>query len=158
MRDGSIFEFTGTKLEEFPLPATLPLAWGRRLDSLAQALRRNHPAAVCDCGSPVQRRALDRRRAEYERIRAEMIAAQEELDWQCYRLYGLIDEDLTYPGDDLPGLGWGSVPSRSCLPARWRRARRSDEWFTRHGSTPITEIPAALAARHTATSCSDGST
>ena len=24
-----------------------------------------------------------------------MIALQEELDWQCYRLYGLIEEDLT---------------------------------------------------------------
>ena len=31
------YEFTGTKLEEFPLPATLPLARGRRLDELAQA-------------------------------------------------------------------------------------------------------------------------
>ena len=38
-----------------------------------------------------------------------MIAVQEELDWEVYRLYGLIDEDLTYDGDDLPRLGaWGA--------------------------------------------------
>ena len=29
----------------------------------------------------------------YERIRLKMISAQEELDWEVYRLYGLIDED-----------------------------------------------------------------
>ena len=37
-----------------------------------------------------------------------MIAIQEELDWEVYRLYGLIDEDdLTYVTDDLPGLALG---------------------------------------------------
>ena len=36
-----------------------------------------------------------------------MIAVQEELDWEVYRLYGLIDEDLTYCGDDLPGWRLG---------------------------------------------------
>ena len=27
-----------------------------------------------------------------------MIAHQEELDWEYYRIYGLIEEDLTYSG------------------------------------------------------------
>ena len=27
-----------------------------------------------------------------EQIRARMIAIQEELDWEVYRLYGLVDE------------------------------------------------------------------
>ena len=31
-----------------------------------------------------------------------MIALQEELDWECYRLYGVIDEDCRYAGDELP--------------------------------------------------------
>ena len=42
-----------------------------------------------------------------DKIRARMVAVQEELDWEVYRLYGLIDEDLTYSGDDLPGLALG---------------------------------------------------
>ena len=34
------------------------------------------------------------------------IAIQEELDWQCYHLYGLTDEELTCDGDPpLVGLG-----------------------------------------------------
>ena len=40
-----------------------------------------------------------------------MIAVQEELDWEVYRLYGLIDEDLTYGEDELPG--WRSESGRS---------------------------------------------
>ena len=36
-----------------------------------------------------------------------MIALQEELDWQCYQLYGLLPDDLRYAGDDLPELALG---------------------------------------------------
>ena len=41
---------------------------------------------------------LDDARREFVQTRAEMIAQQEELDWEVYRLYGLVDEDLTYAG------------------------------------------------------------
>ena len=41
-----------------------------------------------------------------------MIAVQEELDWEIYQLYGLIDEDLTYSGD-MPDWRLGSERSRS---------------------------------------------
>jgi hypothetical protein len=66
-----------------------------------------------------------------------MIAAQDELDWEVYRLYGLIDEDLTYASDDLPGLALGERAFEIAL------AKSGEEtvWFERHGSTPITEIP-----------------
>ena len=40
---------------------------------------------------------------ESDRLRALMIAQQEELDWEYYRIYGLIDDDLTYAGD-VPGV------------------------------------------------------
>ena len=40
-------------------------------------------------------------------IRGQMIALQEELDWQCYQLYGLLPDDLRYTGDDLPELALG---------------------------------------------------
>ena len=40
-------EFTGTKLKEFPLPAQLPLEFGRALDGLAQRLSAVEPSAVC---------------------------------------------------------------------------------------------------------------
>src|SRR5690606_18323302 len=40
------YEFTGTKLQEFPLPAEYPLELARELDRLAQRLSAVSPAAV----------------------------------------------------------------------------------------------------------------
>ena len=136
----NFYEFTGTKLQEFPLPATLPLEWGRRLDSLAQRLAACTPAAVCAAGAP-SRAALDGARAEHLRIRGEMVAAQEELDWECYRLYGLVDDDLTHPGQ-VPGIALGERAFEIALARRVAAGDEETAWFDRHGSTPVTEIPA----------------
>ncbi len=71
-----------------------------------------------------------------------MIAVQEELDWECYRLYGLIEDDLTYDGDDLPGLALGERAFEIVLAREVQAGEEETAWFTRHGSTAITEIPA----------------
>ncbi len=130
------YEFTGTTLQDFPLPSSLPLERGRRLDSLAQELSRYTPDAVCAAGTP-SRAALDEAHAEHDRIRARMIGEQEELDWEVYRLYDLVAEDFTYQGDDLPGLALG----QRALEIAMARADEETAWFDRHGSTPITELP-----------------
>lgn len=134
------YEFTGTTLQDFPLPASLPLERGCRLDSLAQRLAEQLPSAVCERGTPT-REALDVAHAEHDRIRTEMIAQQEELDWNVYRLYGLVDEDLTYHGGDLPGLALGERASEIVLARRMRAGEEDTTWFARHGSTPLTELP-----------------
>lgn len=136
----NFYEFTGTKLQEFPLPSRLPLEGGRRLDSLAQELTASSPSAVCASGIP-SRAALDAARSEYLRTRAQMIAAQEELDWHVYRLYGLIDEDLTLPGE-APGITLGERAFEIVLARRVAAGEESTAWFGRHGSVPITDIPA----------------
>ncbi len=96
------YQVNGTTLKDFPLPSGYPLERTRALDTLAQELGAHTPAAVAATGVPTAE-ALDHARVESERIRALMIAHQEELDWECYRLYGLVDEDLTYSGE-LPGI------------------------------------------------------
>ena len=53
-----------------------------------------------------------------------MIAQQEELDWEVYRLYGLVDEDLTYAGDDLPELALGERAFEIALARESRRLAR----------------------------------
>jgi hypothetical protein len=107
------------------------------MDSLARELIAREPTAVCGDGVP-SREALASAQKESEEIRARMIAVQEELDWEVYRLYGLIDEDLTYAGDDLPELALGQRAFEIAL------ARFGEEtaWFERHQSTAITEVPA----------------
>src|SRR5664280_1682387 len=90
------FEFTGTKLAQFPLPDGSPLELTRDLDALAQDLGPVSPAGVCGSGVPTRQR-LSEARDRWDAIRADMISAQEELDWEVYGLYGLLDNHT----DDL---------------------------------------------------------
>ncbi len=71
-----------------------------------------------------------------------MLAVQEELDWEVYRLYELIDDDLTYSGAEPPGIRLGERAFEIALARQVIDGEESTKWFMRHGSTPITEIPA----------------
>jgi hypothetical protein len=137
------YEFTGTTLQDYPLPRAFPLERTRLLDSLAQQLSTQEPSAVCANRVP-SREALVSAQKTSEKIRARMIAVQEELDWEVYRLYGLIDGDLTYSGDDLPGLALGERAFEIAL----ARSGEETAWFERHGSKPISEIPARWSAAY----------
>ncbi len=141
------YEFTGTTLQDYPLPTTLPLDRGRRLDALAVELAVQSPAAVA--GREVATAtALSKARAESQRLRATMVAVQEELDWEVYRLYGLVTDDLTYPADDLPGLDLGDRAFEIALARRVAAGEEERAWFTRHGSTPKTELPSHWPAAY----------
>ena len=137
------YEFTGTKLQEFPLPEGAPLGLATRLDELVRELQGVTPAAVAADLVPT-REGFDKARNEWERIRAEMISAQEELDWEVYGLYGLLGDDA----DDLIGKDVTKPPLRlgerafEIILARQVSAGEVETvWFARHGSTPITELP-----------------
>ena len=137
------YEFTGTNLKNFPLPSSYPLERTRILDNLAQKLDAHAPAAIAVAAVPTSE-TLETARSGSQRIRALMIAQQEELDWECYRLYGLIDEDLTH-GGELPGIALGERAFEIAL-ARALADSESTVWFERHQSTPVTEIPEHLPA------------
>lgn len=134
------FEFTGTALQDYPLPTALPVDRGRLLDRLAQESETYVPSAVAGRATPTAA-SLAEARAASESIRAQMVAVQEELDWEVYRLYGLIEDDATYSGDDLPGL----VPGQRAFEIALARAVQAGEeitaWFTHHGYTSITCLP-----------------
>ena len=82
---------------------------------------------------------------EHERIRGQMIALQEELDWDVYRRYGLLTKDeaaaLTAAPGTLPELKPGERAFEIVLARRVQRGEAETQWFARHGSTLITEIP-----------------
>lgn len=138
------FQYNGRNVSEVPIPGALPLERGRRLDELAQELNKTSPHAIAEHETPTTVR-LEKARLAYDRIRALMIAEQEELDWECYQLYGLIDENLCYEGT-VPELALGERAFEITL-ARTIDAGTSDTaWFDRHNSTPTTTIPAHLPA------------
>ncbi|MGH2361614.1 MAG: BREX-2 system adenine-specific DNA-methyltransferase PglX, partial [bacterium] len=140
------YEFTGTKLQEFPLPAELPLDLARALDELAQQLAAQEPPAVCKEVVPTRKR-LDAARAEHGHLRGRMIALQEELDWQVYGSYDLLSEtetaELKAPQlGAIPDLELGGRAFEIVLARKVADGEMETAWFARHGSTPKTEIPA----------------
>ncbi|MFI8433128.1 BREX-2 system adenine-specific DNA-methyltransferase PglX [Streptomyces sp. NPDC079020] len=134
------YEFTGTKLQQFPLPTSHPATLGTALDSLAHKLIAAGPSDIVQAGPPSSPAFLKARTA-WHSTRAQMIALQEELDWQVYSLYKLHSEDLRAPETDVPELALGERAFEIMLARRVEKGEASGEWFKRHGSTPITEMP-----------------
>jgi len=131
------FEFDGTKLKQFPIPEEKPLALATLIQREAERRFLNLPHRVCRQGSP-NRARLDAARDQAAKSLARMIAMQEELDWQCYRLYGLIEEDLTMAVDQVPPLRAGERAFEILL----ARTGQEPIWFERHNVSPAVELPA----------------
>src|SRR5690606_36549233 len=76
------YEFTGTKLQQFPIPDTLPGDRGRLLDELATTLSTTSPKALLDRASGDVADLIAQGQAAWHSTRARMIFEQEELDWE----------------------------------------------------------------------------
>ncbi|MGW4028322.1 BREX-2 system adenine-specific DNA-methyltransferase PglX [Streptomyces sp. NPDC004838] len=136
------YQFNGTNVAEFPLPADYSTALAIALDPIAQQLAATSPATVAAKSIPTAT-VLREAKARWESTRSRMIALQEELDWQVYSLYNLHHEDLRVSEDpDIPALALGERAFEIVLARRVAAGEASGEWFKRHNSTPITEIPA----------------
>ena len=149
------YEHDSGKLAAFPIPIEKPLAFAKSLDALAQKLQRHAPAAVLADTANHSRAALDTARAHWEATLQRMIALQEELDWHCYRSYGIIEGDDLLASTGSDGLPVMDGPRAVLPPVRfgerafeillaWRIARQEEHstWFERHGTNPITRPPA----------------
>lgn len=133
------YAFNGTNVKDLPLPYSLPVDRGRLLDALAQELKASSPATVASRVVPTFERIADAARG-YSSIRRRMIAEQEELDWEVYQSYGLIDDDLTYTGD-MPEVSLGERAFEIALARKAAAGAEETAWFSRHGAAPITVIP-----------------
>lgn len=132
------YQHNATTVSDFPLPASTSIERATILDDFAQALNEQTPRAVAANERP-SASVLSAAQTEYERLRRLMIAQQEELDWDYYRIYGLIEDDLTYHGD-VPEIALGQRTFEIALARRMKDGEET-AWFDRHSSTPITEIP-----------------
>lgn len=138
------YEFTGTKLDQFPVPPALPLRFGRELDALARQLAAVEPSAVCATATPTRDR-LYAASVEHARIRTCMIALQEELDWDVYHRYGLLTGDeavaLIAEPRSVPNIDLGLRAFEIVLARKVASGEAETQWFARHRSTSVTEIP-----------------
>jgi hypothetical protein len=138
------YEFTSTRLNELPISAQLSADRGRELDSLAQQLAAVEPAAVGVDGVPTRER-LDAAHAEYVRIWGRMVSLQEELDWDVYHRYGLLTDEeaaglVAEPGS-VPNIDLGLRAFEIVLARKVASGEVETQWFSRHRSTSVTEIP-----------------
>jgi Domain of unknown function (DUF7008)/Eco57I restriction-modification methylase len=136
------YEFAGTTLQDYPIPDSLPLKRGRMLDSLARDLSKLEPSAVASAEVPTATTLAKAQNAS-SHIRAQMIAVQEELDWETYKLYSLVARDMTYNGDDIPGLALGQRAFEIALARAVQVGKEETTWFAHpeQRATAIAEIP-----------------
>lgn len=143
------YNFNSTNVEQFPLPDLLPFERAFRLDALAGELQRVTPAGVAALGVPT-RAALDAAHVAWKRIRGEMISVQEELDWEVYGLYGMLSDnaDSLVSDGSAPPLRLGERAFEIALAQKRANGEAGTEWFNRHRSIPITELPAHWHAKY----------
>ncbi|MFE2164540.1 BREX-2 system adenine-specific DNA-methyltransferase PglX [Streptomyces sp. NPDC059447] len=134
------YEFTGTKLQEFPLPAEYPTRLATDLDSLAQQLSAASPATLVANGTPTAL-TLRETKASWHSIRARMITLQEELDWQVYALYGVHSDDLRLIDTEVPEIEPGQRAFEIVLARQVADGTATTDWFRRHGFTAVTDLP-----------------
>jgi hypothetical protein len=134
------YEHDSTKLRQFPITREKPKVLTSRVDQLAQDLTANLPSSIVAKALPT-REQLDQSRGEVTRIRRQMIAFQEELDWQCYQLYGLLDESLCVPVDQIPPISFGERAFEILMARKMSAGELETKWFQWFDVNPITTIP-----------------
>ena len=139
------YEFTSTVLAEFPIAASIPSDIATYLDVKVRQLTDLEPSALI-ASSPVPSRAsLDTASKKSIELRGLLIAGQEELDWRCYRLYGLLPAGVTPDEVEFHApveVALGERAFEIVLARRMAAGQEQTTWFERHGSTPVTDIPA----------------
>lgn len=150
------YEFTSAGLSDFPIPNSSPLIEATMLDRLANEHAELLPATILAAFSgrveDISAR-LDTAQRSAQSRREQMIAAQEELDWACYALYGLLPPSTTPESlrhTSPPPVRLGERAFEVVLARRMAAGSEETTWFERHGSTPITELPAHWPADYRA--------
>lgn len=140
------YDIDGTKLKRFPVPVASPLILARELDQLGQKISAHFPDALA-ARDVVGASAFSEAEHSEASYHSRMISLQEELDWQCYRHYGLIEtsDDLEWPEDrlaDLPPLTLGERAFEILMARQIAANELETKWFTKLGGRQVTALPA----------------
>ena len=130
------YEYDGTKLKQFPISEEKPLSITKLIQAEAEARTAVLPQKLLSECVPT-RVQLDGARDQAAKHLARMIALQEELDWECYRLYGITEDVLTFPADRVPPLQLGERAFEIAA----ARSGEDSIWFERHHSVPVERLP-----------------
>jgi hypothetical protein len=143
------YEFSSTALGEFPLTEIRPVDLARQLDGLAREWAETLPmsllARAAEGSRQVPTRAdLVAAREHAKSIRRQMIAWQEELDWQCYGLYGVLpssDKSTHFTHGSPPEVELGERAFEIVMARRVAQGSLETRWFEWLGIAPRLDIP-----------------
>ncbi len=130
--------YDSTKVGQLPLSPDRPNELAGAIQTAAE--NRAKLAADLKLTTPSPKRFTNARDSA-RRLLGRMIALQEELDWNVYQLYNLTKESITIPVDQIPEIELGERAFEIVMARQITEGELETEWFNRHGSTPITEIP-----------------
>lgn len=139
------YEFTGTKLQDFPLPASLPGDRAAMLDSLARDLEEQSPRGIISKwlnsgGSGDLKAELAAAAERGKSIRRQMIFQQEELDWETYAHFDVGRSSLVYDGD-FRELSVGERAFEILLAQKVSSGEVKTRWFGDFGEVTTTTVP-----------------
>lgn len=139
------YEHDCTKMQQVPIPNDRPTELARKIDELAQQANNLEPSTLISKEVPTPTR-LNEAKAEQDALFAKMFLLQEELDWCCYGLYGLLDSDNVplipvEKQDELGGLQRGQRAFEIVLARKIAADEVESSWFEVTGATPTTELP-----------------
>jgi hypothetical protein len=146
------YEHDGTKLKQFPVVEMADLTLVTAIQNSADAMAANAPDKVLAAwagGDASLTETLDAARSLCELHRHRMIYWQEELDWQVYELYGLIDPEdlLALRGSEAMdlladrGLSLGERTFEIYMARQIADGNLQTKWFTKLNAVQITNPP-----------------
>ncbi len=133
------YAFNSTKVAEFPLVDARPVALARKLDVFARQFGEVMPVALLKGSRLPSIVDLNSALTRSDDLRHQMVAMQEELDWHCYWLYGLLSErqDIDAP----PPVRVGERAFEIVMARRMATGSLQSKWFEWLNIEPVTEIP-----------------
>ncbi len=150
--------FNTTQVAELPIPARQPTELPKLLVETSAAQRGQSPDALFarwgSSDSVNLHQDLTRARVEWHLLRRQMIAWQEELDWQIYESFRLIEagDRVSQPNGSVQippdGIELGQRTFEIVLARRKAAGDVQTTWFERHGSKPVTEVPSHWPAAY----------
>lgn len=121
------FAFNSKNVAGFPVASEPPIAWAKFLDRAASKISDLSPATLLSRYPKSARTALPAAKREVAGLRLQMIAAQEELDWQCYHRYNILDSRLECA--DPPPIQIGERAFEIFMARQMEAGNLDTRWF-----------------------------
>jgi hypothetical protein len=133
------YVYNSTKVENFPLPTSRPLKLSKLIAELSERMTELLPQNFISLETTEDELSVAEQ--EFLAIRGKLIALQEELDWQVYRDYGLIEDELVCEEKTLPSLKSGERAFEIVMARDIKSGDLQTVWFEKNGGTQRSEMP-----------------